>query len=127
MDVDLHEVLDHGPALVARVAVGADGADDRGDAVAGEQVRDEPDPKDVRVAVLAGEPEPLRQVRANHVAVQQLDLLVAMPELVEEHLRERRLAGPGEAGEPDRDAAFVEVIGHDRKLLPTAPSGAPMP
>ena len=60
--VDLDELADQLAAGVAGLPVRRDRAADRGDAVAREQVRDERDAQDVRVAVLLGEPEALRQV-----------------------------------------------------------------
>src|SRR3990170_1154689 len=99
--VDLDELADELTVRVPGGPIRADRAADRRDAVAGEQVRDEPDPQDVRIAVLLGEPEALAQVLADDVAVQDLGLETPSLELVIEHLGDRGLARPGQAGEPD--------------------------
>src|SRR5262249_25043767 len=124
--VDLDEVLDQRAALVARLAVRGDRGHDRRDAVSREEVRHEPDPQDVRVAVLLREAEPFGEVRPDDVAVEELDLHAAPTDLRQQHLGERRLPGPGEAGEPDRETLLLGGGGH-RKLLPIVPSGGSTP
>ena len=126
VDVDLDELSDHRSHLVSGLLVGRDRAADRRDAVARQELGDEPDPQDVRVTVLLGEPEALGQVLPDHVAVEDLGLHLPRLELVVQHLGDRGLAGTGQAGEPDGEALRFWVMGH-RKLLPTAPSGASMP
>src|SRR6185437_10442714 len=64
----LDELADLRAYLVPRRAVGRDRAADRRDAVASEEIRHEPDPPDVRVAILLREPEAFRQVLADDVA-----------------------------------------------------------
>src|SRR3712207_4058838 len=59
-------------------------------------------------AVLAGEAEALGEVGAHDVAVEDLDLLaVPAPELPLDDVGYGGLAGPREAGEPQREAAPV--------------------
>src|SRR4029450_1099294 len=124
--VDLDALPDQRPHLRAGLPVGRYRTADRRAAVAGQQLGDEPDPQHIRVAILLGDPEALGQVLPDHVAVQDLGLHLTGLELVIEHLGDRRLAGPGQAGEPDGEALRFWVWGH-RKLLPAAPSGASMP
>src|SRR6266542_781508 len=126
VDVDLHELLDVRPALVSGVPVRRDGRHDGRHAVARQQVRHEADPQDVGVAVLLREPQALRQIGPNDVAAKELDHHVPAAKLVEQHLREGRLAGPGKAGEPHGEALLLGVVRH-RKLLPTASSGGSIP
>src|SRR5438876_761298 len=80
------------PHLAPHRAVRRDQRAQHDHTVAGEEVGDEADPAHVLVPVGAGEPEPLRQVRAHDVAVEHLD----PPALVEQPLLEgtgdRRLA-----------------------------------
>src|SRR5512132_2992552 len=54
--VDLDELPDHRPHLVAGLPVGRYRAADRGDPVAGQELGDETDPQHVRVAVVLGKP-----------------------------------------------------------------------
>src|SRR5205807_9892704 len=72
---------------------------------------DPPDPLDVRVAVLLREPEPLREPGANGVAVQVLDDAAALVERRPDEVRDRRLPGPGEAGEPEGEAPAARAVG----------------
>ena len=76
-DEHLDERADVGADLVADGPVRRDGRDDHGDVVAGQQLRHEPDPPNVGVAVLAAEAEPLREVGPYDVAVEHLDALAA--------------------------------------------------
>ena len=75
--MDLDEVVDPAAHLVAHRPVRRDRGGHRDDAVAGEQARDAPDAADVGVAVLLREAEPLREVLAHLVAVEQLDPVAA--------------------------------------------------
>ncbi len=112
--------------FVADRLVRADRTADRRDAVAREQVRHEPDPPDVRVAVLLAEPETLAEVLSDDVAVEDLRLEPTCLELVVQHLGHGRLARARQAGEPHGEALAFGVMRH-RKLLPTAPSGTVPP
>src|SRR5207237_8972014 len=96
-----------------------------GHTVPGEELGDEPDRKDVRVSVLLREPQSLGQVRPDDIAVQHLHLQLPFAKLVMEHLGERRLPCPRQAGEPHGEPLLF-VTGH-KKLLPCAPSGASRP
>src|SRR5581483_6970552 len=108
LDEDLDEPVAHQLArLVADLAVGGDGGGDHRDAVPGEQVGDEGDPANVRVAVLLGEPEALGEVLADHVAVEHLDPRTPIAQLALDDLRDGRLARAREPGEPEREAFFV--------------------
>src|SRR5918995_2777703 len=109
--VHLDERADLGAHRVPRLPVRGDRTTDRRDAVAGQQLRDEPDPEDVRVAVILREPQALRQVLADDVAVEDLGLQPSRTELVVEHLRDRRFPGAGEAREPHREAAGLDPVG----------------
>src|SRR5262249_41831048 len=76
------------------------------------QARGDPtDALDVRVAVLLREAEALRQIRAHGVAVEVLDDMSAAVELGPDEMRDRRLAGAGEAGEPEREASTANGVG----------------
>ena len=106
-DVDLDEVADGLARRLARRLVRRDGRDEHGHAVAREQVRDEGDARDVEVAVLAREAEALREMRADEVAVEELDLAAACArgaQLAGEGVGDRALAGAREAGEPHDEA-----------------------
>ena len=75
LDVGLDEAAVHHLArLVADLAVGRDRGGDHRHAVAGQQVGDERDAADVGVAVLLREAEALREVLADDVAVEHLEL-----------------------------------------------------
>src|SRR5918994_1231673 len=112
--VHLDERADLGAHRVPRLPVRGDRTTDRRDAVAGQQLRDEPDPEDVRVAVILREPQALRQVLADDVAVEDLGLQPSRTELVVEHLRDRRFPGAGEAREPHREAAGLGPVGQTK-------------
>src|SRR5207302_4203991 len=121
VDVHLDEVADLRADGVPGLSVRADGATDRGNAVAGEEVRHEPDPHDVEITVLFGEAETFGQLLPHDVTVEDLGLHPPGLELVVQHLGDRRLAGARKAGEPNGEPA---VLRHARKLLPTAPGNA---
>src|SRR5918998_4425436 len=94
---DLYKALAHvAPHLVPYLLERRDGGDDHAHAVAREKVRHEPDPQDVRVAVLAAEAEALGEVRPHDVPVEDLDLAVPHPELPLDDLRDGRLARAGQ-------------------------------
>ncbi len=78
--------------------------------MAREPRRDPADALDVRVAVLLREAEALREMRAHGVAVEVLDDRAALLELRADEVRDRRLAGAGEAGEPEREAAAARPV-----------------
>ena len=103
VDLDEHAVggLDERARLPARLRVRRDGGDDDGRAVPRQPRGDPADALDVRVAVLLREAEPLREVRAHDVAVELLDEQASPLQLGRDEIRDRRLARPGEAGEPE--------------------------
>ena len=110
-DVDFDEVVDPAAHLVTDGAVGGDRRGDRHHAVAREQRRDETDPEDVRVAVGLGETEPLRQVLAHLVAVEQLDPPAPLTQVLDQDLGDRALAGAREPGEPHAAAGRCRLTG----------------
>src|SRR5512133_3343160 len=72
--VNLDEVLDRSPHLIADRAVRRDGRRTGDYTVAGEQRANKPDPPDIEMAIFLAEAEALGKVRANDVAVQKLHL-----------------------------------------------------
>lgn len=74
MGVDLDEVLDLGADPVAGLAVGRYGGRDGNYAVTAQNLADEADAANVDVAVLLAETETFGEMRANHVAIQNLHL-----------------------------------------------------
>src|SRR4029453_12952768 len=86
-----------------------------GGAVPGQPGGNPADALDVRVAVLLREPEALREMRTDDVAVQVLDEMAAALELGADDLRDRRLACPGEPGEPERKALGLELCAAKRR------------
>src|SRR4051812_31900553 len=88
--------------------VGRDGGGHDPHAVAGEEAGDEPDAADVRIAILAGEPETLRQMRAHLVTVEDLHLPLDGKRLAD-LLRERALARSGESGKPEDEAGLARL------------------
>ena len=77
----------------ARIAVGRDGRDDHGCPGAGQAARDPADALDVEVAVLPGEAEAPREMRADDIAVEGVDEQPATLELGREQLGDGGLAG----------------------------------
>src|SRR5581483_953608 len=104
------ELLDELARLLAGLPVRGDGGRDHGPSLAGQPRGDPADPLDVRVPVLLREPEPLGEVRADGVAVEVLDDEAAPVELRPDQVGDRRLAGPGQAGEPEREAARADAV-----------------
>src|SRR5579884_2399262 len=97
-DVDLDErrvLLDEGAGVPAGLLVGRDGRDDHGGPGPRQARRDPADARDVRVAVVLREAEPLREVGADDVAVEVVDDEASPLELRLDDVRDRRLAGPG--------------------------------
>src|SRR4051812_16319463 len=94
VDEDFDEAVaaDQRAALVARRAVRADGRAKNGAAVPRDLRRDEAYAAYVRVAVFLAEAQPLREVRAYHVAVKHRDSPAVLQELDRENLGGRRLA-----------------------------------
>ena len=119
--VDQHErgpdVVGHRARRLARAVERGDGAADGQAAVPGDLGGDPADALDVRLAVLAGEREPSRQVAPDDVAVEQRHrAATGLDEAVAERLRQRRLAAAGQAGEEDDDALLEPertVLGDD--------------
>ena len=119
LDVDLDEAASAFARTSSRiVAVGRDRGRDRDDAVAREQVRDEADAADVRVAVLLREAEALREVLAHLVAVEDLD--TPAPGSSPRTVRQRALAGARQAGEPEDRARRLRRGRGDRRCLHAA-------
>src|SRR5581483_8910660 len=107
-DVNLDERperLDQLARALPRLAVGRDRRREHGAALARQPRGDPADPLDVRVPVLLREAETLGEVRADGVAVEVLDDEAAPVELRPDHVGDRRLARPRQAGEPEREAA----------------------
>src|SRR5262249_10332868 len=116
-DRSLHEHLDERAPLLDQLAglrtcllVRRDRRCDDGAALTRQPGRDPADPLDVRVAVLLREAEALRQVLADVVAVQVLDDQAALVELGPDDVRDRRLSGTREAGEPERETALAAAL-----------------
>src|SRR5262249_21835171 len=93
--------------LVADLAVGRDRGGDGDDAVPSQELGHVADAADVGVAVLLREAEPLREVRPDLVTVEDLGALAGVAQPAGDLERQRALAGAGEAGEPDDEAAGV--------------------
>jgi hypothetical protein len=72
IDVDLDELpfFEHAPHLVSRGSVRAHRRAQRHSVVADDFGGDEPDPEDVQIPVLFGEPETSGQVGANDIAIE---------------------------------------------------------
>src|SRR5439155_6278812 len=106
VDEDLDEAVcaDHLAHPVARGAVGAHRGADDGAAVADDLRGHEADAEDVRVAILLREAEAFREMRADHVAVEQRDLAPVLEQTAHHDLAGRRLSGAAQAGEPDAEA-----------------------
>src|SRR5919108_3319612 len=108
LDVRLDEAAVHlRSRLVPDLAIRRDRSRDHGNLVARQQIGDESHPADVRVPVLLREPEPLGEVLANDVAVEDLELRAAPPQLPDQQVRDRRLAGPRKPGEPEAEAGLI--------------------
>src|SRR5262249_38863759 len=95
-DVDLDETPDAGVDLVAHLAAGRDRGDEDDNAIARQELGDEADAPDVGVTVFLAESEPLAEVLADDVAVEDLDGQAAGLELGGERGRDRRLARSAE-------------------------------
>ena len=105
------ELLDHRAGLPPRLLVRRDRGRNYRAALPRDPRGDPADALDVRVAVLLREPEALREVRAHGVAVEVLDHEPTAVELRPDEVRDRRLPGAGEAGEPEREAAASRALG----------------
>src|SRR5262249_6082772 len=93
--------------LVANRPIRRDRRRDGDDPVPRQQLRDKPDPPDVRVAVLLGEPEPLREVRPDLVTVENLDPEAGLAQALRDRQRQRGLPGSRETREPDDEPLSV--------------------
>ncbi len=112
-DVHLHErapLLDHLASLLPRLLVRRDGRGDDRAALPRQPRGDPADALDVRVAVLLREAEALGEARADGVAVEVLDDEAAPVELGPDEMRDRRLPGAREPGEPQREATVALVL-----------------
>jgi hypothetical protein len=110
--VDLDEPadpLDGRADLVADRPVGRDGRDQHGDPVAGQEPGDIADAADVLVPVGPGEPQPLGEMGADHVAVEDLDRAAEAGKPLGDQVGDGGLAGRGQAGEPDGDSVGVRA------------------
>src|SRR4029453_11332257 len=96
-------LLDQGACVGACLLIRGDGRDDDRSAVSCDARRDPAEPLDVRIAILLREPETLREVRADGVAVQILDDEASPIHLRTDVVRDRGLARSGETGEPERE------------------------
>jgi hypothetical protein len=114
-DVNLQEVADPGPRLVARGTVRADRRDKDRDVVARKQAGYESNASDVPVAVHTRKAEFRGDVCAHDIPVENLDLPSVRAQPRRHGLRQGRLAGSGQTREPDYDATFASL--HD---LPSA-------
>ena len=126
LDPDLHEralLLDQGPDALARRVVGRDRGDDDGRAVPREPRGDPADPLDIRVAVFVRVAEALGEMRPHDVAVEHLDMEAAPLEFARDGASDRRLAGSGEAGQPDGEARFA--AGRHGGVVPEASAPEP--
>ena len=103
--VDLDKATDPPAHFSPRVRVRRDRCGDGDDAVAGQQLGNEPDATDVDVAVFLAEAEAGTQCLTDFVAVEHLDIQAALAQLGCDALSDRRFAGAGKAGEPDRETA----------------------
>jgi hypothetical protein len=109
--VDLDKIAAQRPHPRPRRTVGADGCSDHHGAVPCHQVGDVADALDVRVAIFTREPQPLRQVRPHHVAVEHLDPLAEAPQPRRQRLCHRALPRPRQPGEPQDDAPIEALEG----------------
>ena len=92
--------------LVADVAERRDRRDQHEHAVAGEQFGDPADPADVDGAVVAGVTAGRGEVRTDGVAVERLDAQAVAAQDRLAAVRDGRLPGAGQAGEPHRGTAL---------------------
>src|SRR3954452_1720928 len=112
-DVHLDErspLLDELARLPPGLFVWRDRRRDHGRAVTRQPRRNPTDPLDVGVAVLLGEAEPLREMRAHGVAVQVFHDWAALLDRGSDDVRNGRLARPREAGEPEREPAVAAPL-----------------
>jgi hypothetical protein len=117
-----------GPHLVAGGCVGGDDRNQRHDTVPGEQFGHEPDPAHVGVPVLAGKAQPGGQATAQRVTVEHLDLPAGRAQLPGDGVGDRRLAGPGQPGQPDGGAPAHRWIPHSVLTDPAQrPARGPSP
>jgi hypothetical protein len=89
-----------------RLPVRRDGGDQDGDAVRRQLGGHVPDTGDVGVAVLPAEAEVPREIRADLVAVQQLESVSPSEQVGPEGTHQCGLPRAGEPGEPDHEAGL---------------------
>src|SRR3954447_16056652 len=112
-DMDLDErrlLLDRCTGRAAGLLVRGDRAHDDCRASAREPRCDPADPEDVRVAVVLGEAEALREMGADDVTVEALDGAAARLELARHQRADGRLPRRREPGEPENKATAHETI-----------------
>src|SRR5204862_676434 len=97
------------PDFVPHLAVGRNGGGDDDDAVSRQQAGNVADAADVGVAILLRKAEPLAQIGADLVAVEDLDAAAARRQLVADRPRQRRLPRTRQAGEPERKPAHARI------------------
>ncbi len=95
-------LLDHGAYLLARLVVRGDRAADGHPTGFRDLCRDESDPQHVRDAVRPTESQPLGEMVANDVAVEQAHrTTLVLHQSYRERAGHRRLAGAGQAAQQD--------------------------
>src|SRR5579884_322757 len=92
-DVDFDEIADLLARPLASFAVGRDGSRNTGHAVARQQAAHKSDALDVGIAVLAAEAQAFAQMRAHHVAIQNLHVATARLQTLLDSFRKRAFAG----------------------------------
>src|SRR5579883_728133 len=102
--VHLDKIRNAGADLVTEGAVGRNGSSHGDYAIARQQLADEPNPPDVRVAILLAEAETFREMSANHIAIQQLDLRAMRAQPFDHQSGYGALTRARKAGEPERES-----------------------
>src|SRR5262249_38803117 len=115
LDVHFDENADALAHLVAHRAIGRDGRRDRDHTVARQQLADETDAADVLVTVFFAEAQPLREVSAHQVAIQDFDLGAERAEALFQQIRNGALACARHPGEPQRESFMHGAPIHRRQ------------
>jgi hypothetical protein len=103
--------------LVADLAVGADGGRDRARARAGDELGDETDAADVRIAIFLREAEPFREVRPHFVAVERFDVQAAPRDLSREHGAQSGLSRTGQPRKPNDETTLRHFLRSFQDML----------
>jgi hypothetical protein len=85
-------------------------------------VTDIANPADVEVTILSGEAQPLREVTADFIAVEEFYTVGQGSKASSEEMSKRCLPRAGEAGEPDREA-----VGHTQSFIGASFLHSPLP